>query len=186
MRQTWHIRQAVRHIAAGGIVAYPTETLYGIGCDPFNGAAVLRLLAMKRRGIEQGLILVVSRFAQIEPLLHTLSPAVRRRVAHPAGRPVTWLLPCLSEVPVWLRGRHHSLAFRITTHPVAAALCDHWGGPLVSTSANVHGRRAATGPLAVRRIFRNQLDYLIHDAGAASNRASEIRNGITGAILRRG
>ena len=180
----WHIREAVRQIAAGGIIAYPTETVYGLGCDPLNGDAVLRLLALKQRSLEQGLILIASHFGQLEPLLLPLDPAVRERVARPGATPVTWVLPCLPDVPKWLRGRHDSLAVRITTHPLAAALCDTWDGPLVSTSANLHGRQPATTPLAIRRAFNNRLDYILHGATGAGYRHSEIRNGLTGAILR--
>jgi len=180
----WHIHQAVRQIAAGGIIAYPTETVYGLGCDPFNGAAVLQLLALKQRNIDQGLILVGSHFGQLEALLLPLDPAVRERVASPADTPVTWVLPCLPDTPVWLRGRHSSLAVRITTHPLAAALCDAWGGPLVSTSANVHGRHPASTALAVRLAFNNRLDYILHGATGSGNRPSEIRDGLSGAILR--
>jgi len=186
MRATWHIREAVRRIADGGIIAYPTETLYGLGCAPFNGAAVLQLLALKQRPIKSGLILVASRYTQIEPLLNPVGAIVRKRVMQPGDRPVTWLLPCIPEVPYWIRGDHDRLAFRITAHPVAEALCERWGGPLVSTSANRHGRRAATNPLAVRKVFHGRLDYLLHDRGAATNRPSEILDGITGAILRPG
>ena len=186
MCESWHIREAVRRIASGGIIAYPTETLYGLGCDPFNGLAVLRLLALKQRGIEQGLILVASHFRQVESLLTTMSPAARKRVMHPGRQPVTWVLPCLPEIPYWVRGCHDSIAVRITTHPVAAGLCDRWGGPLVSTSANIHGRRPATGPLSVHKAFHDQLDYVLHDPAIAANRPSEIRDGISGAVLRPG
>jgi len=171
----WHIHQAVRQIAAGGIIAYPTETVYGLGCDPFNGAAVQQLLALKQRNIDQGLILVGSHFGQLEALLLPLDPAVRERVASPADTPVTWVLPCLPDTPVWLRGRHSSLAVRITTHPLAAALCDAWG---------VHGRHPASTALAVRLAFNNRLDYILHGATGSGNRPSEIRDGLSGAILR--
>jgi L-threonylcarbamoyladenylate synthase len=186
MCESWHIREAARRIAAGGIIACPTETIYGLGCDPFNGTAVLRLLALKQRGIEQGLILIASHFKQVEPLLAIMPPATRKRVMNPGRRPVTWVLPCLPEVPYWIRGNHHSLAIRITTHPIAASLCDRMGGPLVSTSANIHGRRPATGPLSVRKTFHEQLDYVLHDPAVAANQPSEIRDGISGAILRPG
>ena len=186
MCESWHIREAVRRIASGGIIAYPTETLYGLGCDPFNGLAVLRLLALKQRGIEQGLILVASHFRQVASLLTAMPPAARKRVMHPGRQPVTWVLPCLPEIPYWVRGCHDSIAVRITTHPVAAGLCDRWGGPLVSTSANIHGRRPATGPLSVHKAFHDQLDYVLHDPAIAANRPSEIRDGISGAILRPG
>lgn len=179
----WKIREALRHLENGGIVAYPTETVYGLGCDPFNGAAVLHLLALKQRGIQQGLVLIASNFAQLQPLLLPLTLAVKKRVTKTRPGATTWVLPCPPEVPAWLRGNHTSLAVRVTRHPSAAALCDHWGGPLVSTSANLHGKRPATNPLAVRRAFNGQLDCILHgDCG--SGRPSEIRDGITGKILR--
>jgi L-threonylcarbamoyladenylate synthase len=181
---TWHTREAVRQIGAGGIIAYPTETLYGLGCDPFNGNTVLHLLALKQRRVEQGLVLVASNFSQLEPLLMPLTAAVRKRVSQPASTPVTWVLPCLPEMPVWLRGKHTSLAVRVTSHPVAAWLCERWGGPLVSTSANIHGRRPATSPLAVRKAFDRQLDYILHGQQLATNKPSEIRDGLTGVVLR--
>lgn len=184
---SWHIREAVRRIAAGGIIAYPTETLYGLGCDPFNYSAVLRLLALKQRAVGHGLILIASHFRQLESLLAPLHPAIRKRVRHPGRQPVTWVLPCLPDVPRWLRGNHDSLAFRITAHPVAAGLCERWGGPLVSTSANIHGRRPANGPLSVRKAFHDRLDYVLHDPeAAATNRPSQIRDGISGTLLRSG
>jgi L-threonylcarbamoyladenylate synthase len=181
---SWHIREAVRQIAAGGIIAYPTETVYGLGCDPFNGPAVLRLLDLKQRRIDQGVILIASEFAQLEPLLLPLSAAVRKRVTGNYPRPVTWVLPCPADIPVWLRGVHTSLAVRITRHPIARALCVCWGGPLVSTSANLHGGRPATTPHQVRRAFCGQLDYLLHGPVGANGRPSEIRDGLSGRILR--
>jgi len=182
---TWKIREAVRHLGQGGIIAYPTETIYGLGCDPFNAAAVLQLLELKQRNIQQGLVLVVSDFSQIEPMLLPLTSATRSRVRKPLPEPTTWILPCLPEVPVWMRGRHAGLAVRVTSHPVAAALCDLWGGPLVSTSANLHGKRPATSPLSIRKAFDGKLDYILHGS-RGSGQASVIRDGLTGKIVRGG
>ena len=181
---SWHIREAVRRLAAGGLVAYPTETVYGLGCDPFNGQAVLHLLALKKRDLDQGLILVASEFSQLEPLLQPLKPAAKRRVCSAPAITVTWVLPCLPEIPVWLRGSHDSLAIRVTSHPIAADLCATWDGPLVSTSANIHGRHPATSPLQVRKAFNGQLDCILHGP-RGNNTASELRNGLTGALLQR-
>jgi L-threonylcarbamoyladenylate synthase len=180
---SWHIREAVRQIAGGGVIAYPTETVYGLGCDPFNGAAVLHLLDLKHRNISHGVILIASDFGQLEPLLLPLAPATHKRVAAKQPEPVTWVLPCTPEIPPWLRGEHTTLAVRITGHPVAAALCEHWSGPLVSTSANIHGNRPATSALGIYNIFNGSLDYIVHgDCGAG--RPSTIRDGLTGKILR--
>ncbi len=180
----WHIREAARRITAGGIIAYPTETVYGLGCDPFNGPAVLRLIELKQRKIEQGVILIASDLSQLESLLLPLDASARKRVAGRYPRPVTWVLPCPQEVPVWLRGKHESLAVRITRHPIAGALCARLGGPLVSTSANRHGGHPATTPLGVRRAFGDRLDYLLHGPVGADARPSEIRDGLSGKVLR--
>lgn len=181
---SWHIREAVRQLDAGGVIAYPTETVYGLGCDPFNGHAALHLIDLKQRNIDQGLILVASHFGQLQPLLLPLSTVTRRRVTQARKSPVTWVLPCPPEIPYWLRGRHDSLAVRVTNHPVAVALCECWGGPLVSSSANIHGKPPATSPLAVRKAFNGQLDYILHGMHGCTNRPSEIRNGLTGELLR--
>lgn len=181
---TWHIREAVRHVSAGGIIAYPTETVYGLGCDPFDAGSVLRLLELKQRSFDQGLILIASDFSQLEPLLQAVSTATGKRVRKTYPEPITWILPCLPDVPVWLRGKHHSLAVRITSHPIARALCIHWNGPLVSTSANLHGRHPATSPLAIHKAFHGKLDYILHGSTPSTKRPSEIRDGITGVVLR--
>jgi len=180
----WHIREAVRKLGSGGVIACPTETVYGLGCDPFNAAAVLHLLALKQRSIRHGVILIAADFEQLEPLLLPLTPAVRKRVATPAAPPVTWVLPCRPDTPAWLTGNHDTLAVRVTSHPVAVELCNCWDGPLVSSSANLHGKAPATNPLAVRKAFDGQLDYILHGSDDASNVPSSVRDGLTGNILR--
>jgi L-threonylcarbamoyladenylate synthase len=181
----WHIREAVRTIAAGGVIAYPTDTIYGLGCDPLNAAAVLHLLDLKQRGPEQGVILIASRWSQLRPFLQPISADTRKRLRKDHGRPVTWLLPAHPDVPVWLRGRHSTLAVRVTRHPAVSALCDTWDGPLVSTSANRHGRPPARNPLEIHRAFGDSLDYVLHGP-AGTGRPSEIRDGLTGRVLRGG
>ena len=180
----WHIREAVRHIAAGGVIAYPTDTVYGLGCNPFDGAAVLNLLALKQRSSKHGVILIGSRIDHFAPFLKPLTKTTAERVQKTNGAPVTWVLPCRSDTPVWLTGQHDTLAVRVTNHPVAAALCEAWGGALVSTSANIHGRQPATSPLGVRKAFNGLLDYILHNTAGATNRPSTIRNGLTGEVLR--
>jgi L-threonylcarbamoyladenylate synthase len=94
------------------------------------------------------------------------------------------VLPCLPEIPYWLCGKHASLAIRVTDHPVAAALCERWGGPLVSSSANKHGCLPAINPLAVRKAFNGHLDYILHGTHGSTNKPSQIRDGLTGESLR--
>lgn len=180
----WHLRQTVRALRAGGLIAYPTEAVYGLGCDPLQGAAVQRLLTLKQRPVEKGLILIASDWYQLEPYLLPLSAHQRRRLFASWPGPYTWILPCPPTVPVWLRGSHDSLAVRITAHPVAAALCRAWGGALVSTSANRSGLPPARSPLRVRQQFGAMIDYLVPGALGGLANPTAIRDGMTGKVLR--
>ena len=103
-------------IFQGGIIAYPTEAVYGLGCDPLDQQAVLRLLALKQRPIAKGLILVASQMQQIEPFIQVDSNTLCKIKKTWPG-PVTWVIPAQSWVPEWLTGKHQSIAVRISAHP---------------------------------------------------------------------
>lgn len=180
----WQARLAARIIHGGGIVAYPTEGVFGLGCDPLHRAAVERILKLKGRSVDKGLILIAADFAQLQPYLLPLTAPVRARLEATWPGPVTWLLPARADVPRWLRGRHDTLAVRVTAHPVAACLCQTAGYALISTSANRAGRPPARTSLGVRRSLGAGVDYIL--PGAVGGRAgpSEIRDGRTGRRLR--
>lgn len=180
---SWHLKQAARVIHRGGIVAYPTEGVFGLGCDPLDAAAVFRVLELKGRPVEKGLILIASDFAQLAPYVEALSTAQRRKVFATWPGPVTWLLPARAETPWWLTGEHDTLAVRVTAHPLAAALCQAANGPLVSTSANPAGHRPARSPLAVRRMFGRRVDFILHGATGGRAGPSEIRR-LDGSVVR--
>ncbi|HEY9198139.1 MAG TPA: Sua5/YciO/YrdC/YwlC family protein [Gammaproteobacteria bacterium] len=184
--QAWQLRRAARLLHDGGVIAYPTEAVYGLGCDPLNAQAVMRLLKLKQRPVEAGLILIAADFAQVEPFLQPLTSTVRRKLFATWPGPVTWLLPARPETPVWLRGRHATLAVRVTAHAGTAALCRSFGGALVSTSANPRGREPARSLLQVRRYFGDALDYLLPGPLGGRRQPSEIRDATTGRILRIG
>lgn len=168
------------------MVAYPTEAVFGLGCDPLDGAAVDRLLALKGRPAAKGLILIAAAFQQILPFVEPLDPALTAHIQATWPGPVTWLLPARPAVPHWLRGGHDTIAVRVTAHPPAAALCETFGGALVSTSANRAGHPPARSPLAVRRTFGDGLDYILHAPLGGLLRPTEIRDGRTGAVVRAG
>lgn len=182
----WHLREAVRAVDAGGIIAYPTEAVYGLGCDPLDRAAVLRLLQLKRRPVSKGLILIAASVEQLRPYLGPLPPAMSRRIRATWPGPVTWVVPARPETPRWLRGAHASIAVRVTAHPLAAALCAAAGRALVSTSANVASRAPARTALRVRLAFGDDIDYVLHGPTGGHGRPTEIRNATSGAILRSG
>ncbi|HFQ91908.1 MAG TPA: tRNA threonylcarbamoyladenosine biosynthesis protein RimN [Chromatiales bacterium] len=184
--QRWHVFRAAEIIRCGGVVAYPTEAVFGLGCDPLNAEAARRLLALKRRPASKGLILIAAEFAQLRPYLGELSDAMRRRIGKTWPGHVTWLLPAHPELPRWIRGAHSSVAVRVTAHPVAAALCRAADSALISTSANVAGRAPARTTLDVRRQFRDSLDYILPGATGPFTAPSEIRDGATGKVIRPG
>jgi L-threonylcarbamoyladenylate synthase len=130
--------EAAAVLHAGGVVAYPTEAVWGVGCDPFDETAVLRLLAIKQRPVDKGLIVVAAALSQLDGLADWdgLPPLRRDAVFATWPGPHTWVVPATARVPDWITGRYDSVAVRVSAHPVVIALCDAFGGVLVSTSAN--------------------------------------------------
>lgn len=186
MSQDWQLRAAARCIRADGIVAYPTEAVYGLGCDPLDSEAVFDLLDLKQRPLAQGLILIGSDFSQLAPYVGPVPAPVMKRVHATWPGPVTWLLPAAEGVPYWLCGAHRTIAVRVTAHPLAAALCHAVGHALVSTSANRHGRPAARTALQVERHLGAELDYVLHGRVGPQKRPSEIRDALSGRVVRPG
>lgn len=180
------LRRAVYHLRRGGVIAYPTEAVYGLGCDPAKRCAVLRLLKLKQRSPHKGLILVAADFAQLAPYIKPLSSELREQVLASWPGRITWLLPARRSVPSWLRGKHDSLAVRVSSHPLVAALCRQWRGALVSTSANRSGRRSARNAAQVRQQFRDSLDYILNFPTGGAAAPSEIRDALSGRVVRGG
>jgi L-threonylcarbamoyladenylate synthase len=175
------IARAAGALLAGGVIAYPTEGVFGLGCMPDDPAAVARLLSIKQRDVAQGLILIAARRAQFEPWI--AGGAAQLPDPDPQT-PTTWIVTASEYVPVWVRGRHAGLAVRLTTNPVAKELCMAVDSPLVSTSANVAGRPVARNRFVLRRRFGACVDYVVAgDCGPAAG-PSEIRIFSTGEVLR--
>jgi len=147
------LRLAARQMRQGRIVAYPTEAVWGLGCDPLNERAVEALVALKGRSKAKGLILIAADFEQIEPLLQIPSLEIRQQILESWPGPVTWIVPAAASVPGWLKGKRGTLAVRVTAHPISSALCRAFGRPIVSTSANPSGARPARTLLKTRMYF---------------------------------
>lgn len=154
------IRQAVKKIKAGEVIAYPTEAVFGLGCDPLNEEAVSNLLTLKKRSIKKGFILIASTITQLEPYLQ-LNPALISQIETALSEPVTWLVPCQLWVPKWLTGKHSKLAVRVITHPTARLLCEENGAPLISTSANIHTKPPATQAWMVSKNLENKKIFTV-------------------------
>lgn len=178
------IAHAARLIRAGGVVAYPTEAVWGLGCDPDNPEAVGRLLALKRRPWHKGLILLGADQRQFAPLVARLDTGLQQRLTDSWPGPVTWLVPAADLVPNWITGHFSSVALRVTDHPVAAALSHAFGGPIVSTSANPAGMSPARDRLRLRRYFGRGLDDITPGQLGGGRQPSQIRDLLSGGIVR--
>ncbi len=178
------LRLALAALSAGGVIACPTESVWGLSCDPASRRAVQRLLALKGRSPAKGLILVAATEQQLEFLLADLDGPQRDALSAGWPGPNTWLVPHGGRVPAWIHGEHDTVAVRVSAHPVVSALCAAWGGPLVSTSANPAGRRPPRLSFQVRRYFGDRLDYLVPGAVGSSGRPTRIRDLASGQLIR--
>ncbi|MDO1529797.1 Sua5/YciO/YrdC/YwlC family protein [Fulvimonas sp. R45] len=173
-------------LRAGGVLAYPTEAVYGLGCDPHDRAAFDRIFALKQRPPTQGVLLIAADFAQVERYIDLASVPgevlAQARASWPG--PNTWIFPRSSAVPEWVAGAHAGIALRVTAHAPSIALCRAFGGALVSTSANPHGQPSARSVQAVRDYFGDALDGVLDAPLGGQERPSTIRDALTGAIIR--
>ncbi|MFT3741811.1 MAG: Sua5/YciO/YrdC/YwlC family protein [Gammaproteobacteria bacterium] len=180
------IQQAEPLLRDGGIIAYPTEAVYGLGCDPLNEQAVLRLLHLKNRAVAKGLILIAASWEQVAPFVdiqHLPSERPNAALTTWPG-PITWIFPASTYTPRWIRGEHSSIAIRVTAHPVAAALCTALGRPIVSTSANRQGESPAQTVTAVSAIFGDQLDGIVGGELGGLLQPSKMIDVVSGEVVR--
>lgn len=170
---------------AGKLFAYPTEAVYGLGCDPDQEQAVLNLLALKQRPIEKGLILVARTYSQLLPYINDASipMAKRTEIFSSWPGPNTWLLPASKKAPKWITGGSDLIAVRVSAHPVVQSLCELFNKPLVSTSANLTGQPSALTEKEVTQQFAQQV-ILVPGALGNNLKPSKIRHGITGQTIR--
>lgn len=184
MPSSFQLRRAVEVLRAGGVIAYPTEGVWGLGCDPDNPLALQRLLQLKRRDPRKGLILIAADIEQLDPVLDRLTPEQHARLAASWPAPLTWVVPVGPQVSALVTGGRDTLAVRVSAHTTVVALCRAWGGPLVSTSANPSSRPAPTTPLKVRRYFGDALDYLLPGQVGGLKGSTPIRELLTERALR--
>ena len=177
----------VHQLQAAAVIAYPTEAVFGLGCDPDSEAAVMRLLALKQRPVEKGLILIAAGYRQLMPYIDdsSLTDEQRERMFSRWPGPVTWVLPARSTTPVWLTGRFSSLAVRVSDHPGVIELCQRFGKPLVSTSANLSGMEPCRDAAGVLAQFGADFPVVNGKTGGRQN-PSEIRDVLTGELIRQG
>jgi L-threonylcarbamoyladenylate synthase len=180
------LANAVAALRRGGVIACPTEAVWGLACDPFDQAAVARLLAIKHRDVTKGLLLVACDATQLDALVDwdALPTANRAAVLASWPGPHTWVLPALPAVPRWITGGHQGVALRVSAHTLLAALCRDFGGPLVSTSANLAGEPPARTRADLDPALLTAIDAVLPGDTGGLERPTAIRDACTGLALR--
>lgn len=181
---SWPLNHAKRALRGGGIIAYPTEAVWGLGCSPWNEEAAWRLCKIKKRPIDKGLIVVAANLQQLEPFIEPLSAANRDKLQATWPGATTWLLPVKTAVPEIVTGGASVIAVRVSAHPLVNALCKVFGGAIISSSANPSGRSPAKTALQVRRYFPQELDYIVNGELGGLEKPTQIIDLETGHIHR--
>jgi L-threonylcarbamoyladenylate synthase len=167
-------KQAVSSLKAGGVIAYPTEGVWGLGCIWTNELAIKEILRLKQRPLEKGMIILCSELSDIEEFLLPLTSEQIQKISQDYSHPITWILPCKLSVSEAVRGQHTSIAVRFSRHTQVQALCSSVG-PIISTSANPAGQPAAMSKKEVSDYFNNQLGYILPGELGGYSKPSEIR-----------
>jgi L-threonylcarbamoyladenylate synthase len=171
-------------IRQGGVIAYPTEAVWGLGCDPFNESAVRRILTLKSRPESKGLILVAGAQEELSPWLNTLDSKAALRLLSRNQTPTSWVVPDTTITPSWVRGEHQSVAIRLSQHEPVQRLCAAFKGVIVSTSANPAGLEPAMSAEEVNAYFGEKVDAIFDASLGEASQPSQVRDILTDTLFR--
>lgn len=178
------IKEAARILKAGGLIAYPTEGVFGIGCDPLQLSALQRVIDIKQRDASKGMIIVSGEFSQLKNYIEPLDSTTRQRLMETWPGAVTWIVKARSSLPELLTGGRNTLAVRISGHPVVAAITREFGQPIVSTSANYSGQAACTSATAVSQTLGEKIDLVLDAPVGGQQGSTPIFDAATGNQIR--
>jgi len=179
----WALNRFAHAVSQGAIFGYPTDTIWGFGCHPLIASSVTRILQIKNRSADKGLILLSSRLEYCAAYIG-LDNEQLKPVLSTTDHPTTWLIPASENCPLWIRGNYPTVAIRITDHPLLELLCDRLKTPIVSTSANRNGKATVRNSTQMRKQFGDELDFIINGFATGSNRPSEIKSLLDGTTAR--
>lgn len=174
MASHFAIHHAAHQIRHGGVIIYPTETVYGLGCDPMNHAAIDELNQLKQRRPEKGLILLGHTLELFNDYIEKLS-ASELKIINQADKPTSWIVTAKQTIPGWLTNQQHTVAIRISQHPVVKQLCQQLNHPITSTSANLTGKKTISNALQAHKYFHDKVDAILIDERPLSGQASTIK-----------
>ncbi len=179
------VTSATECLQRGEVIAYPTEAVYGLGCDPWNQTAVETLCAIKQRDLAKGMIIAAADWSQVAPLIKPLPKDIEQHVKNSWPGHTTWLLPANDHIPEWVRGDHASIAIRVSNHPIVHALCQHFGKPIISTSANVSTETPCLSADEItKQLNDDRIAYIIDAPLGNESKPSTIIDALTGKTLR--
>jgi L-threonylcarbamoyladenylate synthase len=185
-QETIYLSEAHKALANEEVIIYPTEAVWGIGCDPTSEEAVRRLLELKRRPVEKGLILIAKDYSQLLPYINDAAIPMDKRaeIFSSWPGPFTWLMPASETAPRWITGGSDLIAVRVTAHPTVRRLCSEFNGAIVSTSANFTGQDTPDSLSELKQQFQNNVSCYVDEALGNASSPSTIRNAMTGETLR--
>lgn len=184
--QLRYINKAVKVLKDGGIIIYPTDTVYGIGCDIFNKAALERIFTIKNDGITKLFSFVCSDLKDIAKYAK-VSDYAYRTMKHLLPGPYTFILPAAKQVPKKLWSKRKTVGIRIPKHSVALKLVAELGNPIISTSTTNRKGTLIVDPLEIKNIFENQVDLMLSQGGLNGKPSSIIDlSGETPDVVRKG
>lgn len=159
MASDFSIRHAAHIIRRGGIIAYPTDTIYGLGCNPFNIEAVERINTIKQRPANKQFILLAAHIDQVRSLI--VLDSDHKSLISLSTEPTSWIVKASQHAPCWLTDKDNSLTFRISKNETVEKLCSALGHAVISTSANISGKKPAKNALEIHRYFHNTVDKIL-------------------------
>lgn len=183
--RNWQYNLVSSKLLAGCVIAYPTEGVWGLGCLPESESAAMKILALKKRSWDKGLILLCSEIAQLAPYVE-LDKNETQTLENSSGKGITYLVSKKDRVPCWISGEHERVAVRITRHPAVKGICEALGQPIVSTSANLSGKPTAKNRFEVIRYFGERVDYIVPGELGGSQGPSKIVDIKSQAVIRAG
>ena len=177
------LRRAADVLRGGGVVAHASEGVWGLACDPFNRQAVLRVIDIKGRDADKGLIVIAGRADVFADELASLESRTAAQVRASWPGAVTWVVPN-GRFPEWITGGRDTVAVRVPGHAQARALAEAFGGAIVSTSANRSGSEPARTAEAVAQTLGDRLDFVLPGTVGSREGPSRILDAVNGKALR--
>ncbi len=172
MASDFSIRHAAHIIKNGGIIAYPTDTIYGLGCDPYNIDAVEQLNIIKRRPSNKQFILLAGHVNQVKDLL-LIDQNDQIKITKNT-EPTSWVVNASPTAPEWLTDDNNALTIRISKNDTVRKLCEALGHAIISTSANLSGKRPAENTFYLHKLFHSTIDKILATNKPHSGKSSKV------------